>query len=79
MTSIQDLLDEEAELANNGKANSTERKEILALIRLKRDESNRPYCFGEDDCSTNILSMCPWRNDCGNIADTAWQQSKNVN
>lgn len=65
MISIQDLLDEEAKLSNAGKKDSVERKEILALIRLKRDESYRPVCFGHDDCSTDMLSRCAWRNECG--------------
>ncbi len=63
--SIQDLLDEEAELSNTGRSDSEERMKIHTLIRLRRDETSRPFCFGEDDCSTRILSMCPWRIDCG--------------
>ena len=64
--SIQDLLDEEAWLSNNGQGDSEERMKIHTMIRLRRDENARPFCFGEDDCSTRILSMCPWRMDCGN-------------
>jgi hypothetical protein len=63
--SLQNLLDEEATLSNEGKGDSLERKQILMIIRLTRDEANRPPCFGEDDCSTEILSRCPWRMDCG--------------
>jgi hypothetical protein len=62
---IQDLLDKEAELSNAGKGDSKERMEIHTLIRLARDEQYRPPCFGEDDCSINILMRCPWRIDCG--------------
>jgi hypothetical protein len=64
MTEIQDLLNQEATLANNGKQDSEERQSIHTLIRLKRPLP-APTCFGEDDCSTHILSMCPWRIDCG--------------
>ena len=24
-----------------------------------------PACYGQDDCSANILSKCPWRMTCG--------------
>ncbi len=65
MTKMQDLLNREARLSNDGKGSSPERQEILTMIRLKRDEQYRPVCFGEDDCSTNMLSRCPWRMDCG--------------
>ena len=65
MINIQDLLDQEAILANAGQADSEERKKIHTLIRLARNEESRPHCFGDDDCSTRSLSMCPWRMDCG--------------
>lgn len=64
MTEMQELLNREAALSNEGKGDSEERQKILTVIRLKR-ESPPPFCFGEDDCSTHILSMCPWRMDCG--------------
>lgn len=63
--SIQTLLNQEAQLSNAGKGNSEERQKILTVIRLKRDEKYRPGCFGEDDCSTAMLSTCAWRMDCG--------------
>lgn len=65
MSEIQDLLNQEANLSNAGQGNSDERMRIHTLIRLKRDEQYRPPCFGEDDCSTLMLSTCPWRIDCG--------------
>ena len=65
MMNIQELLDKEAELANNGKGESTERAEVHALIKTVRDEAMRPICFGQDDCSTYFLMRCPWRIDCG--------------
>jgi hypothetical protein len=61
---IQDLLDKEAMLSNTGKGDSKDRKQIHTIIRLKR-MGPEPVCFGYDDCSTIILSMCPWRIDCG--------------
>ena len=61
---MQDMLDQEAELSNNGHGDSEERQQLLTFIRLKRVQP-APWCFGEDDCSTEILSMCPWRIDCG--------------
>ena len=65
MSEIQDLLNQEANLSNAGQGNSDERMRIHTLIRLKRDEQYKPPCFGEDDCSTLMLSTCPWRIDCG--------------
>lgn len=64
MSEIQDLLNQEATLSNAGKSDSTERQQILTLIRLKRT-GPEPFCFGHDDCSTLALSTCPWRMDCG--------------
>jgi hypothetical protein len=62
---LQDLLDEEAELSNTGQGDSEQRQHLLTIIRLKRSEFPQPHCFGEDDCSTLVLSRCPWRMDCG--------------
>lgn len=64
MTHLQNLLDQEARLSNEGKADSEERQQLLTAIRLMRMQP-APVCFGEDDCSTSILSRCPWRMDCG--------------
>jgi hypothetical protein len=64
-TELQTLLNQEALLCNTGLGDSKERAALHTLIRLSRDEQNRPSCFGEDDCSTHTLSMCPWRMDCG--------------
>ncbi len=33
-------------------------------IRKQRGDK-APVCFGQDDCSTETLSHCPWRMDCG--------------
>ena len=65
MSHIQDLLNKEAQLSNTGKGDSEERKQLHTAIRLMRDEKYRPVCFGEDNCSTLLLSTCPWRMDCG--------------
>ena len=64
--SIQDLLDKEAQLSNAGQGDCAERQEILTAIRLMRGQP-APVCFGEDDCSTSMLSTCPWRFDCGGV------------
>jgi hypothetical protein len=61
---LQEMLDKEAQLSNAGKGKSEERQQLLTAIRLKRAQP-APVCFGEDDCSTQILSTCPWRMDCG--------------
>ena len=64
MKTIQEMLDEEAWISNNGKGDSDERMKLHTAIRLKRMQP-APVCFGEDNCSSRILSMCPWRIDCG--------------
>jgi len=65
MSTMQELLDKEAKLSNQGLGDSEERQQLLTAIRLMRNEQYRPACFGEDDCSTTFLSRCPWRMDCG--------------
>ncbi len=64
MSTIQDLLDKEARLSNEGHGKSEFR--IIVLEEIKRLRGNdAPVCWGEDDCSTNMLMRCPWRIDCG--------------
>jgi hypothetical protein len=65
MSEIQTLLDKEANLANR---RSLVHKQIVVL----RGE-DPPVCWGNDDCSTNILSQCPWRIDCDSPAAEQWQ------
>lgn len=65
--SIQDLLNKEAKLSNSGNGDSPERLDIIKVIRRKRDKLFMPLCFGQDDCSTNMLSKCAWRMDCGSF------------
>ena len=62
---IQDLLDEEASIKCDSIENIEQREQLHTLIRLMRNETQRPQCFGEDDCSINTLVRCPWRIDCG--------------
>lgn len=57
LTPIQNLLNAEASLGN-------QRYEIHQKIIAMRGDKP-PVCWGHDDCSTLILSMCPWRIDCG--------------
>lgn len=71
MQSIQDLLDQEARLSNEGKGDSDERQKIHTVIRLMRS-GPPPNCFGHDDCSIGELSQCPWRMDCGAEALYNW-------
>lgn len=70
MATIQELLDQEAMLANSGHRDSDFRKIILEEIKQRRG-IDPPSCFGEDDCSTMILMRCPWRNDCGTSNDNS--------
>lgn len=63
--SVQELLNQEAKMSNEGMDKDHPfRKIILEEIRQRRG-TEPPGCFGEDDCSTAILSRCPWRMDCG--------------
>lgn len=61
---IQELLDKEAALSNAGQHNCCERYTILDEIRALRG-TPPPACWGHDDCTSLILSRCPWRIDCG--------------
>lgn len=65
MNRIQDLLDQEAALSNSGLKNDHLFKKIIIEEIKSLRGSLAPSCFGEDDCSTAILSVCPWRIDCG--------------
>ena len=56
MDKLQELLDKEAALSN-------ERRDVINEI-IKLRGSLQPHCWGEDDCSTNMLVHCPWRVDC---------------
>jgi hypothetical protein len=67
-TDIQALLDHEAWLSNNLKTTSKERKYVLRQI-IKLRGTTAPGCHGEDDCSTSVLSCCPFRIDCGTPID----------
>jgi hypothetical protein len=67
MTEIQVLLDKEANLANR---RSLVHKQIVIL---RGDQP--PVCWGNDDCSTQILSTCPWRIDCDSHTAEQYQSS----
>jgi hypothetical protein len=64
LSELQILLNEEARLSYIGDGKGEERMKLHTLIRLKRLQP-APSCFGHDDCSSLILSACPWRMDCG--------------
>ncbi len=61
--SIQMLLDSQAAFSNAGR--HEENEAVKVLIRHRTKDQQPPHCFGEDDCSTNMLSRCAWRIDCG--------------
>lgn len=65
MTEIQTLLNKEASLANR-------RSLVHKQIAILRGEEP-PVCWGNDDCSTNIMSQCPWRIDCDGHEAQQWQ------
>lgn len=67
MSNIQELLDKEAGLSNR-------RYHILQQIKSARG-TEPPQCWGNDDCSTNIMSQCPWRIDCDGYEAEQYQQS----
>ena len=72
-TVIQVLLDAEAGISNAisrhnlGGVVSTELKTVRATLHRQIEclRGPAPDCYGEDDCSTAILSVCPWRMTCG--------------
>ena len=71
-TVIQVLLDAEAQIANTmsslpapaAESLTKTRSMLHKQIEMIRDP-NPPVCYGQDDCSTSILSRCPWRLTCG--------------
>ena len=67
MTLIQELLNKEAGLSNR-------RYHILKQIKATRG-TEPPVCWGNDDCSTTIMSQCPWRIDCDSHEAEQYQQS----
>lgn len=67
MSTIQELLDEDAKICNTISPDDPKRKEIHKVIRVMRKGLHQPLCFGQDDCSTNMLSKCAWRMDCGSF------------
>lgn len=63
MKLMQELLDEEAELANKGDRGDKYKNIHIQIKEMRGDRP--PVCWGDDDCSTFILMHCPWRIDCG--------------
>jgi hypothetical protein len=64
---IQTLLNAHATLGNIGGKDPyvpIVKQQLMAHIETLRDPTPPP-CYGEDDCSTLMLSMCPWRMTCG--------------
>ena len=64
MSTMQELLDKEARMSNEGLAKHEFRVIILEEIKARRGHE-APVCWGHDDCSTMMLVRCPWRIDCG--------------
>ena len=65
---VQELLDKEANLANR-------RHLVHKQIKIMRG-TEPPRCWGIDDCSTQILSTCPWRIDCDSYEANHWQEKQ---
>ncbi len=72
-TAVQVLLDAEAQLSNIMyhtlvpaiRAELTNTRSMLhRQIECLRGP-DAPACYGQDDCSSSILSRCPWRMTCG--------------
>ena len=68
-TTIQVLLDAEAQIGNfiyhNKEANELEATRSMLHRQIECLRGPAPSCYGEDDCSTAVLSVCPWRMTCG--------------
>lgn len=60
MSQMQQLLDKEATTSD-----TIELSMVRESIRGLRESLETPVCFGTDDCSTQALSVCPFRFDCG--------------
>lgn len=69
MTNVQELLEKEASLGNR-------QYHVIKQIKALRGETPRD-CWGLDDCSTEILSRCPWRVDCGSYEASQWYTKNN--
>ena len=65
---IQELLDKEANLGN---------RRIMIHKQIKAERGDTPpTCWGIDDCSTQIMSACPWRIDCDSYEAVHWQEKR---
>jgi hypothetical protein len=68
MSILQDLLNKEASLGNR-------RYHVHQQIKAERGQEI-PQCWGMDDCSTQIMSTCPWRIDCDSHQAEQWQNKQ---
>lgn len=71
-TAVQVMMDAECVLTelhkylldpNMQETASKAKSMLLRQIELLRGPA--PSCYGLDDCSTSMLSTCPWRTSCG--------------
>lgn len=62
---IQTLLNAEATIANNNPDEYAKKVRKQIHIQIEALRGPAPVCYGEDDCSTLMLSLCPWRMTCG--------------
>jgi hypothetical protein len=69
ITRLQDLLNQEAQLGNEGLVATHPFRMIIHEEIKQLRGTEKPWCFGEDDCSTSMLSTCPWRQECGGTHD----------
>lgn len=74
---IQVLLDHQADVGNMfyGTDRYAEIKDKLDVLNdiIKDMRGSQPrVCWGTDDCSTSMLSTCPWRIDCDSDDAIAW-------
>ena len=65
MSDLQTLLDKQANLSN--------RHEMVVRQIIAMRGITPPRCWGMDDCSTIVLSQCPWRVDCDSYQAQKWQ------
>ena len=66
MSDLQTLLDKQANLSN--------RHDMVVKQIVAMRGTVPPRCWGQDDCSTIVLSQCPWRVDCNSFQAQSWQE-----
>lgn len=67
-TPVLELLWEHNRLANEAyySGSDIDLSDLKTKIKQLRGTISPP-CWGDDDCSTQMLSSCPWSIDCGNM------------